>query len=127
MTPHVVSVKVYTGVFATLMLLLVLTVAVALVEHPGIGLSIALGIAGLKATLILLFFMHLRYDTVSVRLAAVAGFLWLSLLIDTAEEISRPERRAVPCDRQVLAALRAQLARPASLRVPYASPYSLRN
>ena len=30
--------------------------------------------------------------------------LWLSLLIDTAEEISRPELRAVPCDGQVLAA-----------------------
>ena len=53
--------------------------------------------------------------------------LWLSMLIDTAKEISRPERRAVPCDRQLLAALRAQLARPASLGIPYASPYSLRN
>lgn len=53
--------------------------------------------------------------------------LWLSLLIDTAEDMSRPERRAVPCDRQLLAALRAQLARPAQLPIPYASPYSLRN
>ena len=53
--------------------------------------------------------------------------LWLSMLIDTAEEISRPERRAVPCDGQVLAALRAQLARPATVSVPYTSPYSLRN
>ena len=53
--------------------------------------------------------------------------LWLTMLIDAMEEISRPERRAVPCDGQVLAALRAQLARPASVGVPYASPYSLRN
>jgi len=53
--------------------------------------------------------------------------LWLSLLIDTAEDLSRPERRAVPCDQQLLAALRAQLARPASLPISYASPYSLRN
>jgi hypothetical protein len=51
--------------------------------------------------------------------------LWLSMLIDTMEEISRPELRAVPCDDQLLAALRAQLARPAS--APYASAYSLRN
>jgi hypothetical protein len=50
---------------------------------------------------------------------------WLSLLIDTMEEASRPERRAVPCDVQVIAAFRAQLARPAS--VPFTSPYSLRN
>jgi len=53
--------------------------------------------------------------------------LWLSMLIDTMEEISRPELRAVPCDDQMLAALRAQLARPASTQTPYASAYSLRN
>ncbi|KRR00274.1 transcriptional regulator [Bradyrhizobium valentinum] len=58
---------------------------------------------------------------------ASAQRLWLSMLIDTMEEISRPERRAVPCDGQALAALRAQLARPASARAPYASSYSLRN
>ena len=51
---------------------------------------------------------------------------WLSLLIDTVEEVSSPETRAIPCDTHVLAALRAQLARPVS-GVPYASPYSLRN
>ena len=45
----------------------------------------------------------------------------------TFEEVSRPEVRAVPCDSHVLAALRAQLARPASARMPYASAYSLRN
>jgi hypothetical protein len=49
--------------------------------------------------------------------------LWLSMLIDAMQEVSRPEFRAVPCDRSVLAAVSAQLARPAS---PY--PYfSLRN
>jgi hypothetical protein len=53
--------------------------------------------------------------------------LWLSMLIDTAEEISRPARRTVPCDRQAITALREQLARPASLTIAYASSYSLRN
>jgi hypothetical protein len=43
--------------------------------------------------------------------------LWLSKLIDAMEKVSRPEYRAVPCDRSVLAAVRAQLARPAA---PYA-------
>ena len=53
--------------------------------------------------------------------------LWLSMLIDTMEAISRPELRAVPCDDQLLATVRAQLARPALSRAPYASAYSLRN
>jgi hypothetical protein len=53
--------------------------------------------------------------------------LWLSMLIDAMEAISRPELRAVPCDDQLLATVRAQLARPALARAPYASAYSLRN
>ena len=51
---------------------------------------------------------------------------WLSMLIDTMEEISRPEMRAVPCDGRLLAALHAQLARPAQA-MPYAAGYGLRN
>jgi hypothetical protein len=40
--------------------------------------------------------------------------LWLSALIDTMERVSRPEVRAVPCDRRLLAAVEVQLARPVS-------------
>jgi hypothetical protein len=39
---------------------------------------------------------------------------WLSALIDAMEEVSRPELRSQPCDRSVLAAVRAQLSRPAA-------------
>jgi hypothetical protein len=53
--------------------------------------------------------------------------VWLSALIEAMEEVSRPELRALPCDQFVLAALRAQLARPASACAYYASTYSLRN
>jgi hypothetical protein len=55
------------------------------------------------------------------------GKLWLSMLIDTMEKISRPEFRSVPCDRAVLATVRAQLARPASAYPNYPSHFSLRN
>ena len=37
---------------------------------------------------------------------------WLSMLIDTMEQVSRPELRSLPCDRLVRAALYAQLSRP---------------
>jgi hypothetical protein len=53
--------------------------------------------------------------------------LWLSMLVDAMEEVSRPEIRKIPCEPQILVAFRAQLARPAS---PYpfgASNFSLRN
>jgi hypothetical protein len=52
---------------------------------------------------------------------------WLSMLIDAMEQVSRPESRAVPCEGHVLAALRAQLARPATAALAYSSSYSLRN
>jgi hypothetical protein len=44
---------------------------------------------------------------------------WLSLLIDTYEEVSRPEISTLPCDSHLLAALHAQLAHPASVCGPY--------
>jgi hypothetical protein len=53
--------------------------------------------------------------------------LWLSMLIDAMEEVSRPELRGVPCDPSILIALRAQLARPASPYAHCGSPFSLRN
>jgi hypothetical protein len=52
--------------------------------------------------------------------------LWLSRLVNAMEKFSRPELRAVPCDRLVLAAVRAHLARPASAYLTH-SNFSLRN
>ncbi len=56
---------------------------------------------------------------------------WLSMLIDTMQQASRPGVRAIPCDRAILAALSSQLALPAA---PYphwharkVSDFSLRN
>jgi len=43
---------------------------------------------------------------------------WLSMLIDTMEQVSRPELRSLPCDRSVRAALCAQLSRPAAPCAP---------
>jgi hypothetical protein len=53
--------------------------------------------------------------------------LWLSMLIDTMEEVARPELRSLPCEASILIALRAQLARPASRYAPCGSHFSLRN
>jgi hypothetical protein len=44
---------------------------------------------------------------------------WLSLLIDTFEEVSRPEISTLPCDGDLLAALHAQLVHPANVCGPY--------
>jgi hypothetical protein len=50
--------------------------------------------------------------------------VWLSMLIRAMEDASRPERRALPCAKSTLAALRAQLARPAPSYPPGATAFS---
>ena len=53
--------------------------------------------------------------------------LWLSMLIDTMEEVSRSELRSQPCDRSVVAAVYAQLSRPAAPYAHQGSGFSLRH
>jgi len=74
------SESVYYGVFAVLMVLLALTVLVARFELGAANLPVALLIAGAKALLIVLFFMHVRYSRPLTWLVAGAGFFWLAIL-----------------------------------------------
>jgi hypothetical protein len=53
--------------------------------------------------------------------------LWLSRLVDAMEKFSGSDWRGHRIDRLELAALRAQLARPATAYPAYASRFSLRN
>jgi hypothetical protein len=53
--------------------------------------------------------------------------LWLSKLVNAMEKFSRPELRAVSCDRLALAAVRAHLARPASAVHMTHANFGLRN
>jgi hypothetical protein len=53
--------------------------------------------------------------------------MWLSMLVDTMEQICRPSFRNSSCNPSVLTALEAQLARPAAPYCHGASSFSLRN
>lgn len=77
---HVVPVRVYYYNFAALMILLVLTLAAAHVNLGELNLLIAVTIAVIKAVLIVLFFMHLRWSTPLVRVFAGASLFWLGIL-----------------------------------------------
>jgi hypothetical protein len=52
---------------------------------------------------------------------------WLVMLVDAMEQAARPEIRSVPCDAELISAVSAHLARPASAFARYGSAYSLRN
>ncbi len=69
--------KVWLGLFA----LLALTTAMAFVQLGSANLAIALATAIAKAALVLWFFMELKGSAGLVRAFALAGFLWLLILI----------------------------------------------
>ena len=53
--------------------------------------------------------------------------VWLSALVETMEQVSRPELRAKPCAPGLLMAVQAHLARAAMPHGFYGSDFSLRN
>ena len=60
--PHVLKIRVYLIVAALLLLLTTATVVVSTIDFGPWNLVVALLIAAIKATLVALFFMHLKYD-----------------------------------------------------------------
>lgn len=77
---HVVSTKTYFAVFGALLALTALTVVAASFHFGRFNDAIALAIAGTKALLVILYFMHLRHATGLTRVFVVAGVFWLGLL-----------------------------------------------
>jgi cytochrome c oxidase subunit 4 len=84
MSAHVVSPRVYLLVFASLMVLTFVTVAASRFDFGAGNTIVALAIAVLKASLVILFFMHVKYSSRLVQLLLAAAFLWLALLISGA-------------------------------------------
>jgi cytochrome c oxidase subunit 4 len=89
---HVVPRKVYFAVFATLMVLTAVTVFVAFRNLGPWNTVVAMGIAVTKATLVVLYFMHLRYSDRLTRIVIASGFFWFGILVVLAlsDYISRP-------------------------------------
>jgi cytochrome c oxidase subunit 4 len=71
----------YVTIVGCLFGLTVITVLAAFVELGVLNTPLALGIATLKATLVVLFFMHVRYNTPLMWVFAAAGFFMLLILL----------------------------------------------
>ena len=76
----IVPTKIYYRVALALLVLFILTVAVAYVDLGPLNIYIAVTIALIKATLVVLYFMHVRYHTRLTWIFASAGFIWLLIL-----------------------------------------------
>jgi cytochrome c oxidase subunit 4 len=78
---HVVPRRIYYAIFALLMILTAITVAVAFVDLGPLNAVAALTIAVAKATLVVLFFMHVRYSTRLTWLVVAGSVFWLGILL----------------------------------------------
>ena len=63
MSGHISPRSVYYAIFAALMVLTGITVAVAFVPLGALNFPVAIAIAITKATLVVLFFMHVKYSS----------------------------------------------------------------
>ena len=81
MSEHVVSPKVYLLILAALLVGTAATVWVAQTNLGPLNLAVALTIAVIKATLVVLFFMHMKYSHRLNWIFFAAAIIWLILLI----------------------------------------------
>ena len=87
---HVVSLKILVAVFSALVALTIITYLASLVNFGEFNLIVALGIAVIKASLVVLFFMHLRWDRPFNAIVFVGCIIFVAIflgftLIDTTQ------------------------------------------
>lgn len=78
--PHIAPLKTYLNVFAALMVLTLLTVWVAFFDLGVMNIVVAVTIACIKAYIVVLYFMHVKYGAKIIWLTAAAGFVWFLLM-----------------------------------------------
>ena len=81
MSEHIVYPRVYISIFLVLMLGTGLTVLAAFRDFPGpLNAVVALTIAVIKATFVVLYFMHVRYSSRLIWLVVAAALFWLAIM-----------------------------------------------
>jgi cytochrome c oxidase subunit 4 len=88
----ITSVRTYVFVFLALLVGTGLTYAAAIQDFGIFNVVVALGIAVTKATLVIWFFMGVRFNTPLTKVVAISGFLWMLILfgLGISDYLSRP-------------------------------------
>jgi cytochrome c oxidase subunit IV len=82
MSEHIVPVRVYITIFLVLLVGTALTVAAAFYDFKVAGMNtiVALTIATVKATFVVLYFMHVRYSSRLIWVIVAAALFWMGIL-----------------------------------------------
>jgi cytochrome c oxidase subunit 4 len=82
MSEHIMSSKFYYTIWIVLLCLTAITAAVSFVDLGRLNTVVALVIATVKALLVVLFFMHVKYTSEKLtKIVIVAAMFWLLLLL----------------------------------------------
>jgi cytochrome c oxidase subunit 4 len=81
MIHHIVPTRVYYTIFGVLMLCTFLTVRIAFIDLGPLNIVAALGIAVLKAALVVLFFMHAKYSSKLTWAVVLGSIFWLGIML----------------------------------------------
>jgi cytochrome c oxidase subunit 4 len=81
MSAHILAKRVYYTIFAILMFCTYLTVQIAFFDLGPLNTIAALGIACFKATIVMLFFMHVKYSTRLTWAVVLGSIFWFGILI----------------------------------------------
>lgn len=77
---HVSPLSTYFTIFGALMVLSAITVGAAFVNLGSLNPVVALAIAGFKATLVILYFMHVKYSSRLTKLTVVLSLFFVAIL-----------------------------------------------
>ena len=81
MSEHIVYPRVYITIFLVLLVGTILTVVAAFRDFPGpLNAVLALTIAVVKATFVVLYFMHVSYSPRLIALIIAAALFWMAIL-----------------------------------------------
>ncbi len=78
---HIVPIRTYIVIFGLLMLGTYLTVQAAFLDLGVFNTPIALAIAIIKATVVVLYFMHVKYSPRLTKIVVMGSVLWLAILL----------------------------------------------
>jgi len=81
MSGHISPKSTYYTIFGALMVCTALTVGVAFVNLGNLNFPVALVIAIFKATLVILFFMHVKYGSGLTKLIVGTAFFFLGIML----------------------------------------------
>lgn len=81
MSDHVSSIGLYLTIFFSLMILTGVTVAAAFVDLGQFNFTVAMLIAGVKASLVVWYFMHVKYQSHMTKLTLSTGLFFLAILL----------------------------------------------